>query len=122
MSAESEAESDPVLEALQLVTADLEKNIEASRIAIERADEIRNLRSRGLGYAQILDELGRPLVVELITENLDRLRDSGATLRQSQASALHAEGLTMERIADLFGVSRQRISTLLKAAHQGEEA
>ncbi len=106
--------TDPVLTALEGIVAALESNIEVSRAAIERARLIAELRFQGLAYREIADETGRPLVVEMISENLNRLRTSGAALRRAQAAALHDEGLTMEQIADLFGVTRQRISTILR--------
>jgi hypothetical protein len=56
----------------------------------------------------------RPLVVELITANIEALQTIGSKVRQAEARALRAEGLTMEAIAALFGVSRQRISALLR--------
>ena len=61
----------------------------------------------------------RPLVVEMITANIANLQSIGLQLRQAEVRALRAEGATMEWIADLFGVSRQRISALLR---QGNEA
>lgn len=110
---------DEVLAAIDSLIADLEKNVEVSEVAIESALATKALRRQGLAYGDILDETGRPLVVELITQNMERLQTSGAALRQAQAAALHEEGLTMEQIADLFGVSRQRISTLLQRDGDG---
>lgn len=107
---------DPVIEALDELVYALERNIEANRTAMEQARTIKDLREQGLDYREIADETGSPLVVQLVTENLDRLRIYGARLRQAQATALHAEGMTMEEIAELFGVTRQRISALLKEA------
>ncbi len=105
---------DEVLVALDSLIRDLEENIEASHQAIRLADQIRALRRKGHSYTRILDETGRPLVVELITENLERLQTSGASVRQAHAAALHAEGMTMDQIADLFGVTRQRISAVIR--------
>ncbi len=105
---------DPVLLALEGLVAALKSNIEASQAAITRASRIRDLRTRDLAYRDIADETGKPLVVELITENIERLRTSGAALRRAQARALHEEGLTMDQIAELFGVTRQRISAILQ--------
>ncbi len=105
---------DEVLVALDSLIRDLEENIEASHQAIRLADQIRALRRQGHSYTRILDETGRPLVVELITENLERLQTSGASVRQAHAAALHAEGMTMDQIADLFGVTRQRISAVIR--------
>ncbi len=105
---------DEVLVALDSLIRDLEENIEASHQVIRLADEIRALRRSGHSYTQILDETGKPLVVELITENLERLQTSGASVRQAHAAALHSEGMTMDQIAELFGVSRQRISAVIR--------
>ncbi len=110
------ATADPVVVALRGLVDALEINIEVSRAAIARAHHIEELRDRGLPYTEIADATGRPLVVELITENLDRLRRTGATLRRAQAAALHDEGLTMDQIAELFGVTRQRISAILQSS------
>ena len=109
-------ESDPVLEALDDLVAALNQNVDASQVAIERVGTIRGLRAQGLAYRDIADETGAPLVVQIVTENLDRLRVHGAQLRQAHATALHDEGMTMDQIAELFGVTRQRISALLQAA------
>lgn len=108
--------SEPVIEALDGLVDALRQNIEANETAMEQAQTIKELRGKGLDYREIADETGSPLVVQLVTENLDRLRVHGARLRQAQAAALHTEGMTMDEIAELFGVSRQRISALLKEA------
>lgn len=107
-------EEDKVLSALDSLIADLEKNVEVSEVAIESARATKALRRQGLTYSDILGKAERPQVVELITQNMERLQTSGAALRQAQAAVLHEEGLTMEQIADLFGVTRQRISSLLQ--------
>lgn len=109
---------DEVLAALDSLVAALGRNVEASEQAIEQARTISQLRSRGLPYRDIIDEAGSPLVVQLVTENLERLRVYGAQLRQTQAAALHEEGMTMEEIAAVFGVTRQRISALLRSGRE----
>ena len=53
-------------------------------------------------------------MVELITTNMATLETAGAEFRAAEALALRAEGLTIGAIAELFGVTRQRISALLK--------
>lgn len=117
--AESNAsETDPVLAALENLVDALNQNIEASQLAMERARTIKELRAQGLDYKVIADETGQPLVVQLVTENLDRLRVHGAQLRHAHAAALHDEGLTMDQIAELFGVTRQRISALLRSGRE----
>lgn len=109
-------EPDPVLVALEELVEALRQNVDASQVAMERARMIKALRARGLDYRDIADETGAPLVIQLVTENLDRLRVHGAQLRQVQAAALYEEGMTMNEIAELFGVTRQRVSALLRSA------
>jgi len=53
--------------------------------------------------------------VELTRDNLATLVEAGSRLRRAEAHALHAEGMTMEQIAELFGVTRQRVSALLRS-------
>jgi DNA-binding transcriptional regulator LsrR (DeoR family) len=54
--------------------------------------------------------------VQLITESSKALDTCGASLRRAEAQALHDEGMTMDQIAEHFGVSRQRVSALLRKA------
>ena len=109
-----DTEPDEVLDALGELVAVLEANSRRNREMIARARRIERLRQRGLPYSEIVEGQPRPLIVELLTENFDALRTAGGRLRRMEAQALHDEGLTMERIAELFGVTRQRISRLLK--------
>ncbi len=106
--------NDLVLSALEDLERALEENIAANEAALVRIGELRELRLSGLDYRDIADKIGRPMVVETISANLERLRTRGAALRRAQAQALHDEGLTMEEIAGLFGVTRQRISAILR--------
>jgi hypothetical protein len=47
---------------------------------------------------------------------LETLQTISSRLRQAEARALRFEGLTMEAIGAMFGVTRQRVSALLKQA------
>jgi transcriptional regulator with XRE-family HTH domain len=106
---------DEVLDALDDLVIALEENSRRNKEMISRARRIQRLRARGLSYCEIVEGQPRPLIVELLTETFDALRTAGARLRRTEARALHDEGLSMDRIAELFGVTRQRISRLLKA-------
>ena len=105
---------DPVLEALADLVRALEANMERARASIERAETIRRERLAGHTYRDIESGQQRPLIVELTRDNLAALVEAGSRLRRAEAHALHAEGMTMEQIAALFGVTRQRVSALLK--------
>ena len=72
------------------------------------------MRSEGRPYREIVPNEQRPLIVELLTANLDLLSGVGSRLRRAEARVLYDEGLTMDDIAALFGVSRQRVAVLLR--------
>jgi hypothetical protein len=107
--------SDPTVLALE----DLVREAEQIRQAVEtlntRAAYIRACRQQGVPYRQIVTSGDRPLIAELLTETIRRFEAAGTRFRQAEARALHQEGVTMERIAELFGLTRQRISALLRA-------
>jgi len=105
---------DPVLSALDELVTVLRMTTERNRTAIRRADAIGRLRERGHRYSEIVPMEKRPLIVELLTRTLYELSDASSRLRRVEARALYSEGLTMAEIAELFGVTRQRVAALLR--------
>ena len=109
---------DPVLTALRdlLEAADA---VEASLAAVRaRAEHLLAMRERGVPYRDLVDETHRPLIAELLTDTISRFEAAGTRFRAAEARALRAEGLTLERIGELFGLTRQRISALLAGTRQ----
>ncbi len=84
-----------------------------------RIADIRRQRSAGRSYREIVETTKGDLSVRLITETTAALEEVGARVRRTEALALYREGMTMEEIAEKFGVTRQRISALLRDA-EGE--
>jgi hypothetical protein len=110
--------NDPVLEALEGLVRALRDNQARIEATIARAERIREQREVGLSYREIESGVERPLIVELTRDNLAALVEAGSRLRRAEARALHGEGMTMEQIAELFGVSRQRVSALLRSERE----
>lgn len=110
---------DPALEALVALVTVLEEESAALTAAVHRARRLQTQRSAGLPYREIVPSEPAPLIVETISRSLARLSDAGGRWRREEARALHREGLSMERIAALFGVTRQRVSALLAQADRG---
>ncbi len=81
-----------------------------------RIAQIARERSDGRSYRDIVEREKTPLIVRLLTESRRTLDDAGARVRRTEALALHDEGMTMEQIAEKFGVTRQRVSLLLRDA------
>ena len=103
-----------ILEALERLTEALQENITRNKNVIARAERMRQLRGQGKPWSEVVSEEERPLIVEMLTQNMAVLAGAGGRLRRLEARVLHDEGMSMERIAHLFGVTRQRVSELLR--------
>lgn len=114
-TSDSATTDDPVIRALDELVAAL-ADTSAVEHALERADTVRQRRMEGASYRDLTTDEQRPLLVELISDHLSRLAEAGARFRRAEAAALHQEGATMEEIARAFGVSRQRVSAILREA------
>lgn len=105
---------EPALEALRQLVAALDACTEELRLARARAQQLLEQREDGRAWLEIVTQETRPLVVERISTVLATLATAGSAWRREQASALHEEQVSINRIAALFGVTRQRISALLR--------
>jgi hypothetical protein len=106
--------ADTVMEELDSVLAAIGQARERMTQIESRATEIRERRAAGQSYAEIVPLEPQPLVVGLLAETITLLHEVSGRFRREEARALHAEGVTMDEIAVLFGVTRQRISEVLK--------
>lgn len=109
---------DAFLEALTALEGVLADNDRRTRLIRKRMTRIRRSRARGVLYAESVSREDGPLIVQLLTESSTALDNCGANVRRAEAHALYNEGLTMEQIASRFGVSRQRVSVLLRKARE----
>jgi hypothetical protein len=114
-------EKDEVLEAIELLVQALRANTKRNQQAIRRAVSVRKMRAQGLAYRELVEREGGALLVEITRENLAALSEYGSRLRRAEAKALYREHMTMDQIAKLFGVTRQRVSALLREPNGGGE-
>jgi transcriptional regulator with XRE-family HTH domain len=110
------ARNDPFDKALLELDHALEANARRMAQIKRRIAEIRRQHSVGRSYREIVEATEGDLSVQLITEATQALEEVGSRVRRTEALALHREGMTMDEIAGKFGVSRQRISALLRDA------
>lgn len=111
-------ELDRLLAALGELEEAAAGNVERSRLHRNRAGLLRARLEAGDDLVALVESEESPRMAELPSANLSVLETAGAEFRAAEAHALRAAGLTIERIAGLFGVTRQRISALLKqSAH-----
>ena len=111
------ADHDEVLRALEDLEHAINANMERARLIKDRIHHIRQERAAGVPYSEIVPGEPAPLIVQMVSESATALDRFGVKLRRAEARRLYDEGLTMEQIAVLFGVTRQRVSTLLKATN-----
>jgi len=112
------APTDPFRKALLDLDRVLDVNLEHITVIKRRIAEIERQRSDGLSYTEIVEGASGPLLVQLITESRQALDGFGGRVRRAEALALHQEGMTMEAIAERFGITRQRVSALLREARK----
>ncbi len=80
----------------------------------QRADRVATAVEAGRPLAEVINAEPGPLIIARVTVLLDEIADAGALVRRAEAAQLHSEGLSQGTIARLFGVTRQRVSALLK--------
>ena len=100
--------------ALTDLVTELDRCVVELTQARSRAEKLLRERRAGRPWLEVVTGESRPLVVERISTVLASLATAGHAWRQEQAVALQAEQVSINRIAALFGVTRQRISALLR--------
>jgi hypothetical protein len=105
---------DPAVQALGDLSAQIRRSVAQLQAADERLAHLAELRAAGRSWFDIVSNEDRPLVVETITQVLEELGETGGRFRREEALALQREHVSTYRIGELFGVTRQRISALLR--------
>jgi len=100
--------------ALVALLAELDRCTEELAKSRARAEKLLQDRRAGRPWLELVTGEARPLIVERISSVLAGLASAGHAWRREQAAALQREQVSINRIAALFGVTRQRISALLK--------
>ena len=100
--------------ALEDLEHALEANIDRARRMQARIAELRDAHAAGQPLREFVPREEQPLIVRLLSQSARELDEYGSVVRRMEARALYQEGLTMDEIAALFGVSRQRVSALLR--------
>ena len=111
-------DNDPILAALDELEGAIDANVARAGVIKDRIAQVRDLRGQGLSYSELASHSGGPAIVQLVSASATALDHYGVRLRRAAAQVLYDEGLTMEQIAVLFGVTRQRVSALLKVSDQ----
>jgi hypothetical protein len=101
-------------EALAALSAELRSCVDSLEAALVRIEELRQARADGVDWVSAVQAEERPLVVERISDALSTLNVAGSRWRREEARALHTGGMSINGIAAVFGVTRQRASALVR--------
>ena len=87
--------------------------LDQQRLA-RRARSMSRQRRFGSSWVQILERERQPGLIALMDRSARRLQEVSGRFRPVLGRALVAEGLSTRQIARMFGVTRQRISAMLR--------
>jgi len=105
--------------ALDKLVTEIDVVIRELESARTRALELQTQRAEGRSWFDIVSHEERPLIVEQISSAMAALASAGGRWRRTQAHALQDEDVSINRIAELYGVTRQRVSALLRGRENG---
>lgn len=108
-------QGDEVLDAVWGMIEAVRQIADRLEMAETQAARIGDMRSGGIAYRDIIASAKRPLLMQIATMDLEAIAAAGTRLRRIGARTLRDEGMTIDQIAQEFGVSRQRVSRLLRA-------
>jgi DNA-directed RNA polymerase sigma subunit (sigma70/sigma32) len=102
------------LDALRRLDEALDENIERAQRMKRRIAELERACTTGRPISETLPAHETQSIPQMLSKSGEALQEHGTRLRRTKARVLHHEGMTMEGIARLFGVTRQRVSVLLR--------
>jgi hypothetical protein len=92
-----------------------ERAAEFAPVMRQRYEIAMAVEDHGGSWASVLGPHNAPQLIEATNDLIDDLMRLGAELRRVLARGLYAEGLSMEEIANMYGVSRQRVSAIISS-------
>ncbi|MDQ1394694.1 MAG: hypothetical protein QOF30_3671 [Acidimicrobiaceae bacterium] len=102
------------LAQLDDLAASIDDNVRDERLLARRIRRLRARRAKGQSWEEVLSDEPHPNSLELASTVLNRLTQASSALRRLLARGLRAQGASLAAIAERFGVSHQRVSTLLR--------
>ena len=78
-----------------------------------RARHLRDELADGSFLTDAMRAEERPLIISRMTELVDELIGAALAVRRAEARQLRREGASQQQIAEIFGVTRQRVAALL---------
>ena len=115
-----ETGEDPVVAALSALS-DVAASSADDLISLnENLAALHNHRVRGRSWHRIISDVDSPNPLASLTTIATNFGRASGAFRRALAIGLRQEGMQVTEIAALFGVSRQRVSALIRPRRQGE--
>jgi hypothetical protein len=92
------------------------------RVLALRARALRAELADGDRLTEAMQAEPRPLIITRMTELVDALTTAALAVRRAEARQLQREGASQQQIAEIFGVTRQRVAALLAGPGPDAEA
>lgn len=106
---------DGVLAAASALSHEVLAVSNVAAAAAQASQRAVDLRAQGRSYGDILAPAPASLL-EIAKTRAEALQAAARHFRKEAAKAMHAEGMPMDEIAWRLGVTRQRVSTLIREA------
>jgi Homeodomain-like domain len=107
---------DGLVDALQNMVGVLREVTRRTEGMIAQAELVIDLREADNAWDDVLLRDGARRLTAMLADSADILGRANSDVRRAQAVVLYANGLSMERIGKLLGISRQRVAILLRSA------
>ncbi|MDQ1369440.1 MAG: hypothetical protein QOF20_1793 [Acidimicrobiaceae bacterium] len=102
------------LERLDGLASDVDENARDERLLARRIRALRAGRAKGRSWQDILSNEADPGTMELTSRVLKAMSSGSGAIRRAVARGLRAGGESIAAISERFGVSRQRVSAILR--------
>ena len=105
---------DDVLGALEQVSAALAASERRALEIVDRGNRLARQRAAGQSWRDITESESNPRTADLLRDSMEAILRANSRYRRALVRELYADGATMQRIAELLGITRQRVAVLLK--------
>jgi hypothetical protein len=114
MTVSPEAEQDPVLDAITTLSDIATSSANDLAVLQDELDDMKRHRAQGLSLRHILSAPDAPKVLSTLGAIATNLGRASGSFRRALAMGLRREGMQVTEVANLFEVSRQRVSALIR--------
>ncbi len=115
MTGTAEIGHDPALEVLNELSATVRRSVGDLQAVDSELGTIRRRRTRGWTWRQIMESPDTKNPLSMLAAVTSALARAGGEFRRALAKALRRDGMLITQIAELFEVSRQRVSALVRS-------